>query len=96
MGLKYINEDGSKIQEYDITLKTEVLLELIAGVSADLGRYMKKQKIDKEDKFNSLAVMYWDLEKMRRQLYKAETMEDVMFIQHKSIYIKELINEIGA
>ena len=95
MALKYIHEDGSKIQEYDITLKTEVTLELIAGIKTDLWRYMEKNMIDKEkDPQNPLSAISWDLERMRRQLYKTETMEDVMSIQHKIIYIKDLLKQL--
>lgn len=95
MNIKVINANGTEIQEYDITLKTEVLLEFVSGVKADLGRYMDAQKIDVEkDILNPLTVMYWDLVKMRKQLYKMETMEEVMSIQHKIIYIKDLVKQI--
>lgn len=70
MALKYIYEDGTEIQEYDITLKTEVTLELIAGTKAKLWRYLEKNMIDKEkEPQNPLSVISWDLEKMRRLLY---------------------------
>ncbi len=95
MALKYINEDGTEIKEYDITLKTEVTLELIAGISADLEKYLEKQKISEEEKpLNPLAVMSWDLEKMRKQLYKCKTMEEVIDIQNKIIYIRDFIKQI--
>lgn len=97
MNLKVINADGTEIKEYDITLRTEVLLELIAGISSDLERYLEKQKISEEEKpLNPLAVMSWDLEKMRKQLYKCKTMEEVIDIQNKSMYIRDFIKEIGA
>lgn len=98
MNLKFIHEDGSKIDEHDITLKTEVLLELIAGVHADLGRYMKEQNISKEEiePQHPLTVIYWDLVTFRNQLFKVETMEEVMAIQHKTMYIRDLIKKIGA
>ena len=95
MKLKYIHEDRSEIQEYDITLKTEVTLELIAGTKAKLWRYMEKNMIDKEkEPQNPLSVISWDLEKMRRLLYKTETMEEVMAIQNKVIYIRDLVKQI--
>lgn len=95
MALKYIHGDGSEIQEYDIILKTEILLELISGVKADLWKYMKKNMIEKEkNPQNPLAAIDWDLEKMRRQLCKIETMEELMPVQHKVIYIRDLIKQI--
>lgn len=95
MALKYIHGDGSEIQEFDIILKTEILLELIAGVKADLWQYMEKNMIDKEKvPQDPLSVINWDLEKMRRQLYKTETMEELMPVQHKIIYIRDLIKQI--
>lgn len=95
MVLKYINEDGTEIKEYDITLKIEVTLELIAGIQADIGKYMDEKGIDEEkDLLNPLTVMYWDLVKMQDQLYKIKTMEEVMTIQNKIVYIRDLIKQI--
>lgn len=95
MALKYINEDGTEIEEHDITLKIEVLLEFIAGVKADLGRFMDAKNIDIEkDLSNPLTTIYWDLVKMRKQLFKVETMEEIMAIQNKIIYIKDLVKQI--
>lgn len=97
MKLKFVNENGKEIQEYDITLKVEVLLELIAGIQADIGKYMDEKGIDEEkDLLNPLTVMYWDLVKMRDQLFKMKTMEEIMAVQYKSMYIRDLIKEIGA
>lgn len=97
MNLKIVNVDGKEIQEYEITLKTEVLLELIAGIKADLGRYMEAKNIDIEkDELDPLTIMYWDLIKMRKQLYKMDTMEEVMSIQNQSIYIRDFVKKIGA
>lgn len=97
MNLKIVDVDGKEIQEYEITLKTEVLLELIAGIKADLGRYMEAKNIDIEkDELDPLTIMYWDLIKMRKQLYKMDTMEEVMSIQNQSIYIRDFVKKIGA
>ena len=95
MSLKFVNENGSKIQEYDITDKTEITLELIAGIHADLGRHMKKKFIDSEkDISNPLTIIYWDLVKMRNQLYKMQTMEEVMTTQNQVIYIRKLVKQV--
>ena len=95
MALKYINEDGSNIQEYEITDKTEIMLELISSAHADLRRYMEKNCIDSEkDVSNPLTIIYWDLVKMRNQLYKMQTMEEVMSTQYKIIYIRNLVKQL--
>lgn len=97
MGLKIINDNGKEIQEYEITLKTEVLLEFIAGIKADLGRYMDARNIDIEkDLLNPLTIIYWDLVKMRKQLFKMETMEEVMATQNQITYIRDFVKKIGA
>lgn len=95
MDLKFVHADGSKIIEHDITLKTEVLLEFISGISADLGRYLDKNEIDIEkNESNPMVLIYWDLEMMRRSLYKMKKMEQVMEVQNKSTYIRDLVKKL--
>lgn len=95
MALKYINENGRKIEEYDITSATDITLYLIAGISADLGRYMDEKGIDEEkDLLNPLTIIYWDVVKMRNQLFKMKTMEEVMSTQNKIIYIRDLVKKL--
>lgn len=58
MAWKYVNEN--EIKEYDITLKIEVLLELIAGTQADIGRYMQENLRSKKYK-NNRRNYYWKI-----------------------------------
>lgn len=95
MDLKFIKTDGKEIKRHDITLAIEVLIEFIAGIKADLGRYMKENKIDKQkDLKNPMTCIHWDLVEMNDSLYKMKTMEEVMSTQNKIIYIRDLVKKL--
>ncbi len=59
MALKYIYEDRREIQRHDITLTIEVLVEFIKIIKINLGRYMIKNKINKQKELlNPIIFIY--------------------------------------
>ncbi len=56
---------------------------------------MDEKGIDEEkDLLNPITIIYWDVVKMRNQLFKMKTMEEVMSTQNKIIYIKDFVKRL--
>ncbi len=62
---------------YDIIFKVEVLREISAGILAEYLNFLSKHKISTEDTTNTYVQKYWELVKLRDDMYNVQTMAEI-------------------
>ena len=78
---------------YDIIFKVEVLREISAGILAEYLNFLSKHKISTEDTTNTYVQKYWELVKLRDDMYYAKSIDELNQIEHIFIEAEKMLEQ---
>lgn len=97
MAKKKINNIGvwfGMSTTYDITLKTEVLLEFVAELMADCHNAMDKNNITLDDIKNPIVIIDSQVNRMKDGILLSNSMNELFVYEGKLRQCRDLLREI--
>lgn len=85
----------SKIENFEVIQKIEVLNEVGAGIIADFDRELEKRNIEIEDRSNLIIMLYWQTVKLKNNLIDMDTMLELNKAQAQLDFVKQYIKKLG-
>ena len=79
---------------YDITLKTEVLLEFVAELMADCHNAMKKNNITRDDVKNPIVIIKSQVNSMKDGILLSKSMNELFIYEGKLRQCRDLLREM--
>lgn len=89
---------ATKINDYNVFMKKEIMREAFAGLLDDFLSVMKEKNISDEDKENPLTILFWQINDIYQNIIgsKYKTLEEMYEVQGQFKFFKKYIESMNG